>query len=126
MTTIEWDEATQRYYVFENGSYTWLPQGLEGGLMTQKLDYAKRAKYLATQFAGVAKELRDLVEVWDDRFYGPGGTDEILDSEVEIEGVTADELYEFVLFCNNVKNLLDNAAVSTNNWSSIVNKLRTL
>lgn len=126
MADVHFDDATQRYYVFENGSYTWLPQGLEGGQMTQKLDYAKRAKYLATQFAGVAKELRDLVEVWDDRFYGPGGSDAIADGDVEIEGVTADQLYEFVLFCNNVKALLDNGAVSTNNWSSIVNKLRTL
>ena len=70
----------------------------------------------------------DVVAVYTDRFYGPGGGNEITDADIAAEGYdwNANDLANGMNLCNQLVNFRDNAPVTQGDYGQIMNTLRGL
>ena len=70
------------------------------------------------------EDLDVLEEAYFDRTYNIGGADEIADSDLEGTDLTAANLASAMTLVAQLRNFMDNAAVSTGDYHSTVNKVR--
>lgn len=74
--------------------------------MASKLQYAERAKALASIMANLTDDLMGWRDVWWDRGYNDGGTDEMTDGDVAAQGVTTSQLVGLVTFADALETFL--------------------
>jgi hypothetical protein len=93
-------------------------------MASRKFQFAQAVINYITSVAQAADGGTDARSVFNDRGYNPGGTDPIIDSDVEGLEITAAELLEGVQFFENLGNMLNNSPIVQKDWDAVVNKLR--
>ena len=107
--------------------------------MASKREYILKVIDATTRLAQAMADLELAVKVWDDRLYGPGGTNAITDADIKAantyadgtisgaipDSVTANNLYEMIITANQYKTLSDNGAPVKGAHRSTINKIRS-
>lgn len=93
--------------------------------MSKKLDFTQRAVSLASNAAALKMALEEIKDAYDDRGYGPGLPGAIVDQDVSGLGITADELYAFIIFASQYVGMMTNQPVAINDYLATVNKIRS-
>lgn len=88
--------------------------------------FVQRITVKANELAEVAKELADLRNIYYHREYHSTGAHEIVDADLVDFGFTAAELASFITFCEQLDNLLNEAATTPANYLETVNVVRQL
>ena len=66
--------------------------------MSDKLQYARRARDMAAIFSKLSDDILSLQNVYFDRGYNDGGDDELIDADVEAAGVSAVDVTGMITF----------------------------
>ncbi len=94
--------------------------------MSDKITFAEEVQAFSTQFSALVEKVAVFQSVYADRFYGSGGADEILDTNIESLGITAAELASFITpFAGQLFNFMNNLTVTEGDFSVTLNRLRT-
>jgi hypothetical protein len=75
----------------------------------RKLKYAETCRQAASELAAVLTKLNELESVWNSRLYGPGASNEIIDAEISLTNLKADDLYAFVILASQIKTTVSGA-----------------
>lgn len=97
----------------------------EAQAMSQKTDFANYARQAATDLAAVAEKLETLEEIWNDRLYGVGLSNEITDADLAAVGIDANTLALMVSLAAQFGNFMHNQAVVQGDYSVTINQMRT-
>ncbi len=89
-----------------------------------KVNFAQKVRQIATQLAQAAEGCVMLDEVYNHRLYGPGAEHAITDAELVNTGLTADQLYAFVILCNQLSQFMNGQAPSVNDYKSTLDSVR--
>jgi hypothetical protein len=79
----------------------------------QKLRYANTCRQTASELAGVLTKLNELESVWNSRLYGPGAANEIINEEISLTNLKADDLYAFIILSSQIKTAVSGAQKAT-------------
>ena len=100
----------------------------------RKVQFAGKAQDVATQMAQILAQMSELAETWDDRLYGPGAANAIVQSDITpgfadplmTQGITTpDDLYAFIIACSQIGKFIESdAAAVAGPYSATFNKLR--
>lgn len=93
--------------------------------MASKLEFAGDMQAFSTQLAQLFRDAPDLESVYFDRGYNGGGADPIVDGDVAGLGITAAQIASGITLIQQLQNFADNAAVTTGDYGSTTNALRT-
>jgi hypothetical protein len=95
-----------------------------------KLAYMNFVRQTATELANLLPKLQQIVDVWDDRQYGPGAAAEITAADLTPgEGAqpvaNPNDLYAFVIACSQIGKFIESDPASVPGpYSATTNKLR--
>jgi hypothetical protein len=67
-------------------------------MMANKQQYAERGRSMASTFSNLSDDILSLQNVFFDRGYGVGGSDELTDQDVAGAGVTAADVTGMITF----------------------------
>lgn len=91
---------------------------------TEKIRFAKSAMKNATNLMLAFSAGYDDREVYLDKEFEPGGSEEIVDADIAPLELTALELSDIVLSFNNLRKFMDNEAVTQADYRKKLNKGR--
>lgn len=118
--------ADGRWLVFNNGiksAYFILES--EAQNMATKLIFTERAQVEATILAQLGDKLVDLESVYFDRGYDAGGSNPIVDVDIESLNITAAQLAALITLAQQMSNFLGNLAVTQADYDATLNAVRT-
>lgn len=94
--------------------------------MNEKLSYAIGIRRLTTKLMEDAEDLMVLYDIYFDRGYNSGGANEIVDGDIIESGITASAIADVITAVAQLSNYMDNASVTTGDYSASYNKTRNL
>jgi hypothetical protein len=94
-------------------------------MASKKIDFATQCQTHATTLAQVSDALSDIETVYFDRGYNSGGGDELVDGDITALEITAANIGSLITLAQQLRNFVDNAAVTQGDYDSTLNVLRT-
>ncbi len=90
-----------------------------------KTVFAQKCQQLAQSISGEGDLLAAIAKAWFDRGYNTVGANPLVDGDVTGLKLTAADVTSFITFAQQFGNFLGNVAVSTGDYKSTLNKIRT-
>jgi hypothetical protein len=93
--------------------------------MASKITFTQQAQDTVTNIGKAMQVAEDLSKTYFDRGYNSGGSNPIIDSDVNQLGITAANVASFITLAQQLINLFGNVSVTQGDYKATLNKMRT-
>lgn len=91
--------------------------------MSRKIDFAESVQLALRQLRVLSKQTEVLEKAYFDNEFGSGGSNEIVDGDIQTVEITAADLANGINVLTHFNNFLNNRAVTAGDWKSKINKI---
>ena len=95
-------------------------------MASRKVDFALAERAAATAFAEAIERIAELYEIYYDSGYDPGGSDSIIDGDIEGHNMAAQDLTNFATFAENLALFMSAGTPMVFDYQSKVNAFREM
>lgn len=93
--------------------------------MASKQAFANQCQQLATELGQISAKLPGLEKCYFARGYNSGGSSEIINGDLETQGITAGQLSDFVGLMQQLQKFFGNVEVTQGDYQTNVEVMRT-
>lgn len=93
--------------------------------MSKKVEYTQNLQSLMTDLGQVMDVSSERVAAYNNRGYGSGGADELMDQDIASTGLTANDVLLMVNALTEYEKFTKNQAIIVGDYQSTINRTRT-